>query len=59
MLSNIFGIANKNTPCVLFIGEDSKVTNEDLEGIIKLTKPSAPDVVMSQYLSFYAKYGQR
>ena len=40
-------------------GEDSKVTNEDLEGIIKLTKPSAPDVVMSQYLSFYAKYGQR
>ena len=40
-------------------GEDSKVTNEDLESIIKLTKPSAPDVVMSQYLSFYAKYGQR
>jgi len=40
-------------------GEESKVTMEDLESIIKNTKPSAPDVVMSQYLSFYAKYGQR
>ncbi len=40
-------------------GQESKISADDLESIIKTTKPSAPDVVMSQYLSFYAKYGQR
>ncbi|MCL4404654.1 AAA family ATPase, partial [Candidatus Marsarchaeota archaeon] len=40
-------------------GQESSITMSDIENIIKSTKPSAPDVVMSQYLSFYAKYGQR
>jgi SpoVK/Ycf46/Vps4 family AAA+-type ATPase len=40
-------------------GRESVITTDDLQNIIKTTKPSAPDVVMSQYLSFYAKYGQR
>jgi len=40
-------------------GQESVITMDDLQNIIKGTKPSAPDVVMSQYLSFYAKYGQR
>ncbi len=40
-------------------GKESSITMEDLNSIIRATKPSAPDVVMSQYLAFYAKYGQR
>ncbi len=40
-------------------GTEGKVTTEMLKRLIAKTKPSAPDMVMSRYLGFLAKYGQR
>ncbi len=40
-------------------GKDAKIEPEDLESVIQKTKPSAPESVVAQYLSFYAKYGER
>ncbi|MGC8669575.1 MAG: AAA family ATPase [Candidatus Micrarchaeia archaeon] len=38
---------------------ESEVTEEMLEGIIKNTKPSAPESLISTYMSFLLKYGSR
>ena len=40
-------------------GEEAKVEMDDLENLIQKTKPSAPESVIAQYLSFYSKYGER
>ena len=40
-------------------GEDVVIGMADLLGVIKRTKPSAPEMVVSTYLSFLARYGQR
>jgi SpoVK/Ycf46/Vps4 family AAA+-type ATPase len=40
-------------------GADESVRMDDMLSIIHKMKPSAPDSVMSSYLAFYAKYGQR
>ena len=40
-------------------GKEAKIESEDLESVIQKTKPSAPESVVAQYLSFYAKYGER
>ena len=36
-----------------------KIKMSDIEQMIKKTKPSAPEIVVSQYLSFLSKYGER
>ncbi|MFI5412547.1 MAG: AAA family ATPase [Candidatus Micrarchaeales archaeon] len=40
-------------------GVEGKITMEVLENVIKRVKPSAPESVINQYLSFLEKYGQR
>ncbi len=40
-------------------GEESKVMMDDIENALQKTKPSAPESVVAQYLSFYSKYGER
>ncbi|MGC8687289.1 MAG: AAA family ATPase [Candidatus Micrarchaeia archaeon] len=40
-------------------GIETKIDMAMLEGIIKSTKPSAPDTTLSPYLSFLARYGKR
>ncbi|MCL4371805.1 AAA family ATPase [Candidatus Marsarchaeota archaeon] len=40
-------------------GSESKISMSDLQTVIGNMKPSAPDIVMSRYLAFYSKYGQR
>ena len=40
-------------------GEEITVTMADIKAVIKHVKPSAPELVVSAYLTFLAKYGQR
>ncbi len=40
-------------------GAEEKIMTEDVLDILHRAKPSAPDMVMSSYLAFYARYGQR
>ena len=40
-------------------GAEEKIRMEDMLSIIHKMKPSASDMVMSNYLAFYARYGQR
>ena len=40
-------------------GEEIAVSMADIKAIIKHVKPSAPELVVSAYLTFLAKYGQR
>ena len=40
-------------------GEEAPIEMDDIEKIVKNTRPSAPDVVMSSYLNFLATYGKR
>ena len=40
-------------------GEDVEIGMDDILSIIKKVKPSAPEMVVSTYLSFLARYGQR
>jgi transitional endoplasmic reticulum ATPase len=43
----------------LSTGAEGKVTMDIIEGLIKSTKPSAPDSVVAEYAKFLAQYGQR
>ncbi len=43
----------------LSTGSEGKVTMETLGTIIKNTRPSAPDEVVAQYMTFLQRYGQR
>ncbi len=40
-------------------GKEVKIEEADLRAVIQKVKPSAPEAVVSQYLSFYSKYGER
>ncbi len=40
-------------------GEEVRISTADLESIIFLIRPSAPDEALSRYLAFMAKYGER
>ena len=40
-------------------GDETKIEMGDFEKILLKTKPSAPEAVVAQYLSFYSKYGER
>ncbi len=40
-------------------GEEAKITDDVIRNIIAKTRGSAPESVVSQYLLFYAKYGER
>ncbi|MCL4379321.1 MAG: AAA family ATPase [Candidatus Marsarchaeota archaeon] len=40
-------------------GKEVKIEEADLMAVIQKVKPSAPEDVVSQYLSFYSKYGER
>lgn len=40
-------------------GAEEEINTDDVLAVIRKVKPSAPDIVMSSYLSFYARYGQR
>ncbi|MGC8479022.1 MAG: AAA family ATPase [Candidatus Micrarchaeia archaeon] len=40
-------------------GKDVSISTQSLEEIIKMIRPSAPEIVVSAYLSFLSKYGQR
>jgi SpoVK/Ycf46/Vps4 family AAA+-type ATPase len=40
-------------------GQEIKITQEDLEAILQKVRPSAPNIVVSSYLTFLARYGQR
>ncbi len=40
-------------------GEEAKITEDDIRDIISKTRGSAPESVVSQYLSFFTKYGER
>ncbi len=39
--------------------DEINITMENIEQIVKKTKPSAPEIIVSQYLSFLSKYGER
>ena len=40
-------------------GQEAEVTMALLEGIVAKVRPSAPEEIVAQYLSFYSKYGER
>ena len=40
-------------------GADEKIDTDAVLRVIKMVKPSASDIVMSSYLAFYARHGQR
>ncbi len=40
-------------------GEEVKIDVSSVESIIKTTKPSAPDTLLSTYMTFLMKYGKR
>ena len=40
-------------------GEESDITMDDIESIVKKTRPSAPDTLLSTYITFMMKYGNR
>lgn len=40
-------------------GKEIMITTEDLEQVVKITKPSAPQRVLDQYTEFLDQYGQR
>ncbi len=40
-------------------GVEYKISNKDVEQLLQKVRPSATGVVMGQYLSFLARYGQR
>ncbi|MEM0149640.1 MAG: AAA family ATPase, partial [Candidatus Micrarchaeaceae archaeon] len=39
--------------------EEVKITTDSIESIIKTLRPSAPDTLLSMYMSFLMKYGKR
>jgi SpoVK/Ycf46/Vps4 family AAA+-type ATPase len=40
-------------------GQDIKISQADLESILQNLRPSAPSVIVSSYLTFLARFGQR
>ena len=40
-------------------GEEIKISHKDVESILQSIRPSAPSIVVSGYLAFLARYGQR
>jgi len=39
--------------------EETKITTQSIESIIKTMRPSAPDTLLSTYMTFLMKYGKR
>ncbi|MGC8652198.1 MAG: AAA family ATPase [Candidatus Micrarchaeia archaeon] len=59
-ISNICREAKTNAlEATMKADEEVKITMDGIEGILKRMRPSAPDTVLSTYMTFLMKYGNR